>query len=124
MSQELLKGLERYRELAAAGEVVDAFLGTQLDPRVRRNLARLSADGYKAEGKSLAKSNGEGQIQGGADGLGIARRATGCCANCWWAVPTTSSDRSGRTVICDDSGRSCVSARLASEGLTDIASNR
>lgn len=55
MSQELLQLLERRRELAAAEEMVDAFLGTQLDRRVRQNLARAVADGYRAEGVSLAQ---------------------------------------------------------------------
>jgi hypothetical protein len=54
MSQELLKLLERHRELAAAGEMVDMFFGTQLDRKVRHSLARASADGPRAEGASLA----------------------------------------------------------------------
>ena len=54
MSEELLRLLELHRELAAAGEMVDAFLGRQPDPRTRQNLVRASVEGYKAEGKSLA----------------------------------------------------------------------
>ena len=56
MSQEklLLQLIERHRELAAAGEIVDMFMGEGRDPTVRHNLARLSVDGYKAEGKSFA----------------------------------------------------------------------
>ena len=54
MSRELLHLLERHRELAAAGEMVDMFLGNRLDRRLRLNLARASADGYRVEGASLA----------------------------------------------------------------------
>jgi hypothetical protein len=54
MSEELLKLLERQREVAAAARMVDAFLGPCADARVRANLARATADGYRAEGRSIA----------------------------------------------------------------------
>ena len=54
MSRELLHLLERHRELAAAGEMVDMFLGKRIDRRFRDNLARASVDGHRAEGTSLA----------------------------------------------------------------------
>ena len=54
MTQELPRLLERHRELAAAGEMVDMLLGEQIDPALGHNLARLTADGYRVEGKSFA----------------------------------------------------------------------
>jgi hypothetical protein len=54
MSQELLQLLERRRELDAAGEMVDMFLGKQLDSRLRRGLVRLTVERYKTEGASFA----------------------------------------------------------------------
>lgn len=36
--------------------MVDTLLGTRLDRRVRHNLARATADGYRAEGESFAET--------------------------------------------------------------------